>query len=217
MESYNKEDILPMVKISRIVCVCCMAMMVVALSLSITIRVSYAQGGEVFGAVSTPLPKFKKDCVVYIENVPGNWPPTAGAQMNQKGLVFIPHVLPVVANTTVEFLNHDNVLHNVFTPDKIAEKFNLGTWPPGEVKTYTFQQLGAAVLLCNVHAEMEGYVVVVQNPFFSVTDENGAYSIKNVPAGSYNLHVWNKKYKGKPTPVSVKDGHSVQVDIELKK
>ncbi|MEK7297951.1 MAG: carboxypeptidase regulatory-like domain-containing protein, partial [Planctomycetota bacterium] len=149
--------------------------------------------------------------------VSGNWPPTAGAQINQKGLIFIPHVLPVVANTAVEFLNHDNVLHNVFTPDKIAEKFNLGTWPPGEIKTYAFQQIGAATLLCNVHAEMEGYVVVLQNPFFAVTDENGSYSIKDVPPGLYNLLVWNKKYKGKPKQIVVNDGQSFQADFELKK
>lgn len=194
-----------------------MTVLSVSLTLATTNGVSHADGGTITGAVTAPLPKFKKDSVVYIENVPGNWPPTAGSQINQKGLVFIPHVLPIVVNTAVEFLNHDNVLHNVFTPDKIAEKFNLGTWPPGEIKTYTFQQIGSATLLCNVHAEMEGYVVVLQNPFFSVTDENGNYSIKDVPAGSYNLLVWNKKYKGKPKPITVKDGPSLQVDFELKK
>ncbi|MBF8264698.1 MAG: hypothetical protein HW384_562 [Dehalococcoidia bacterium] len=194
-----------------------MTLLSVSLTLAGINGVSYADGGTVTGAVTVPLPKFKKDCVVYIENVPGNWPPTAGAQINQKGLIFIPHVLPVVANTAVEFLNHDNVLHNVFSPDKIAEKFNLGTWPPGEVKTYTFQQLGAATLLCNVHAEMEGYVVVLQNPFFAVTDENGSYTIKDVPTGSYNLLVWNKKYKGKPKQIVVNTGQSFQADFELKK
>ena len=206
-----------MLKISRMVWVYCTAVTVAAFALSTSYGVAYAQGGSIVGTVTAPLPKFKKDCVVYIENVPGNWPPTAGAQINQKGLVFIPHVLPIVTNTTVEFLNHDNVLHNVFTPDKIAEKFNLGTWPPGEIKTYTFKEAGFATLLCNVHTEMEGYVVVLQNPFFSLTDENGNYSIKDVPAGSYNLLVWNKKYKGKPKPLTVKDGQPLQVDIELKK
>ena len=194
-----------------------MTLLSVSLTLAVTVGVSNADGGSVTGTVTAPLPKYKKDCVVYVENVPGNWPPTAGAQINQKGLVFIPHVLPVVTNTAVEFLNHDNVLHNVFSPDKIAEKFNLGTWPPGEVKTYTFQQLGAAVLLCNVHAEMEGYVVVLQNPFFAVTDENGSYTIKDVPTGSYNLLVWNKKYKAKPKQIVVNNGQSFQADFELKK
>ncbi len=194
-----------------------MTLLSVSLTLAVTMGIGNADGGTVTGTVTAPLPKFKKDCVVYIENAPGNWPPTAGAQINQKGLVFIPHVLPVVANTAVEFLNHDNVLHNVFSPDKIAEKFNLGTWPPGEVKTYTFQQLGAATLLCNVHAEMEGYVVILQNPFFAVTNENGSYTIKDVPSGSYNLLVWNKKYKAKPKQIVVNNEQSFQADFELKK
>ncbi|HHT9113968.1 MAG: hypothetical protein HZA47_03725 [Planctomycetes bacterium] len=206
-----------MLKIRKIVWAAFMTVISVSLTLATTNGVSHAQGGTITGAVTAPVPKYKKDCVVYIENVPGNWPPTTGAKIDQKGLVFTPHVLPIVVNTTVEFLNYDNVLHNVFTPDKIADKFNLGTWPPGEIKTYTFKQTGSATLLCNVHVEMEGYVVVLQNPFFSVTDETGNYSIKDVPAGSYNLLVWNKKYKGKPKPIAVKDGQSIQVDIELKK
>ena len=166
-----------------------MTVVAASLTLATTNGVSHAEGGTIIGAVTAPQPKYKKDCVVYIENVPGNWPPTTGAKIDQKGLVFTPHVLPIVVNTTVEFLNYDNVLHNVYSPDKIADKFNLGTWPPGEIKTYTFKQTGAAILLCNVHAEMEGYVVVLQNPFFSLTDENGNYTIKDVPAGSYTLKV----------------------------
>ena len=178
-----------MLKIRKIVWTAFMTVLSVSLTLATTNGVSHADGGTITGAVTAPVPKYKKDCVVYIENVPGNWTPAQNAHIDQKGLVFIPHVLPIVVNTTVEFLNHDNVLHNVFTPDKIADKFNLGTWPPGEIKTYAFKQTGAAILLCNVHAEMEGYVVVLQNPFFFRTDENGNYTIKDVPAGSYTLKV----------------------------
>ena len=206
-----------MLKIPRIVCVCSMIVMASVFAFSISDEVAYAQGGSIVGTVTAPLPKFKKDCVVYIENVPGNWPPTKDARIDQKGLVFIPHVLPIVVNTTVEFVNHDNVLHNVFTPDKIAEKFNLGTWPPGEIKTYTFKQTGVATLLCKVHTEMEGYTVVLQNPFFSLTDENGNYTIKDVPAGTYTLQVWNKKYSGKPKQIEVKNGQTLQLNLELKK
>ena len=206
-----------MLKIRKIVWAAFMTVISASLTLATTNGVSHADGGTITGAVTAPVPKYKKDCVVYIENVLGNWPPTTGAKIDQKGLVFTPHVLPIVVNTTVEFLNYDNVLHNVFTPDKIADKFNLGTWPPGEIKTYTFKQTGAAVLLCNVHAEMEGYVVVLQNPFFSLTDENGNYTIKDVPAGSYTLKVWNKKYVGKPQQIEVKSGQALQLNFELKK
>ncbi len=174
-------------------------------------------GGVITGKISAPSPRFKKDCVVYIENVPGQWSPTEGAEINQKGLQFIPHVLPIVVGTTVNFLNHDDVLHNVFSPDEVAEKFNLGTWPPGEIKTFTFNKTGSAALLCNVHTEMEGYVVVLQNPFFALTDENGSYTIKDVPTGSHVLRVWNKKYKAEPQNVTVQEDGTVNVDFALKK
>ena len=167
-------------------------------------------GGTISGIVSVPQAKFKKDCVVYIDNVPGQWPPTAGAEIDQKGLVFIPHVSPTVVGTTVNFLNRDNVLHNVFSPDKIADKFNLGTWPPGEVKTFTFDTCGSVALLCNVHTEMEGYVVVLQNPFFAKTDEGGSYTIKDIPLGAYTLKVWNKKFKADPQKITVQEGGTVK-------
>lgn len=206
-----------MLKIRKIVCTAFMTVMFVSLTLATTNGVSQAEGGTITGVVTAPQPKYKKDCVVYIENVPGNWPPAKNEHIDQKGLVFIPHVLPILVNTTVEFLNHDNVLHNVFTPDKIADKFNLGTWPPGEIKTYTFKQTGVAILLCKVHSEMEGYTVVLQNPFFSLTDENGNYSIKDVPAGSYTLKVWNKKFRAAPKQIEIKDGQTLQTNFELKK
>lgn len=183
----------------------------------LSVEVEVWAGNTVTGTVSVPQAKLKKDCVVYIDNIPGQWPPTEGAEMDQKGLVFIPHVLPVVVGTTVNFLNHDNILHNVFSPDAIAEKFNLGTWPPGEIKTYTFNKIGSAALLCNVHTEMEGYIVVLQNPFFAKTDENGNYTIKDLPPGSYTLKVWNKKFKADPQQVEVKEGANIKVDFALKK
>ncbi|HHT9119717.1 MAG TPA: carboxypeptidase regulatory-like domain-containing protein [Candidatus Hypogeohydataceae bacterium YC41] len=174
-------------------------------------------GGAISGMVSAPQAKLKKDCVVYIDNISGQWPPTEGARIDQQGIKFIPHVLPIVVGTTVNFLNHDQILHNVFSPDAIAEKFNLGTWPPGEIKTYTFAKTGCAALLCNVHQEMEGYVVVLQNPFFAKTDENGNYTINDVPPGSYALKVWNKKFKGDPQNITVQDGNTITADFVLKK
>ena len=174
-------------------------------------------GGTISGSVSALQAKLKKNCVVYVDNAAGQWPPTQGAEINQKGLVFYPHVLPVVVGTTVNFLNEDNVLHNVFSPSDIADKFNLGTWPPGEIKTYTFAKVGSAPLLCNVHTEMEGYVVVFQNPFFALTDAEGNYTIKDVPPGSYTLKVWNKKLQSDPQKVEVKEGANVQANFTLKK
>jgi hypothetical protein len=123
--------------------------------------------------------------------------------MDQANLVFAPHVLPILVGTTVDFLNSDAVLHNVFSPDACAEKFNLGTWPKGQTKNYTFKNECVATLLCKVHPEMEAFVVAVPTPYFAVTKADGSYTIANVPDGAYTVKVWHPKLKATEKAVTV--------------
>jgi plastocyanin len=119
--------------------------------------------GDLHGKVAAKGVRDSADAVVYVAAITGKTfpPPTAHAKIDQLNLVFAPHVLPVLAGTTVDFLNSDKVLHNVFSPDTCAEKFNLGTWPQGQTKSYTFKSECAATLLCKVHPEMEAFVIAV--------------------------------------------------------
>jgi hypothetical protein len=136
--------------------------------------------------------------------------------MDQKNLVFSPHVLPVLQGTTVDFLNGDEVLHNVFSPDKCCDRFNLGSWPQGQIRSYTFKARCAATLLCKVHAEMEGFIVVLPTPWFAVTDKAGAYSIKDLPDGGYTVKVWHPKFKAEVArPVTV--AGATVADFTMKK
>lgn len=135
------------------------------------------------------------DAVVYVDAIPGQTfaPPEDPVQMDQADMAFVPHVLAVLVGTTVEFLNSDAFLHNVFTPDECADKFNLGTWPQGETRSFTFQEPCVAVMLCNVHPEMEAYVLAVPTPYFAVTDRDGAFVIEDVPDGTYTVRTWHPK------------------------
>lgn len=176
-----------------------------------------AVAGSLAGTVQATGQKHNGDAVVYIDKIPGAvFPaPTAHAEIGQKNMVFEPHVLPVLVGTTVDFSNSDALLHNVFSPDKCAERFNLGSWPRGEVRSYTFRQPCAATLLCSVHPEMEAFVVAVPTPYFAVTDKSGAYSIQGVPDGAYTVKVWHPKLKELAVPVTVAgDSRS---DFTLKK
>jgi plastocyanin len=167
---------------------------------------SAAVAGELKGVVTATGAKTNADAVVYIDAIPGKtFPaPTAHARMDQKNLVFTPHVLPVLAGTTVDFLNGDQVLHNVFSPDKCCDRFNLGSWPQGQIRSYTFKTRCNATLLCKVHAEMEGFIVALPTPWFAVTDKTGAYSIKDLPDGAYTVKVWHPKFKAEASkPVTV--------------
>ncbi len=167
---------------------------------------SAAPAGELKGVVTVMGAKTNGDAVVYIDAIPGRtFPaPTAHARMNQQNLVFTPHVLPVQQGTTVDFLNGDQVLHNVFSPDKCCEQFNLGSWPQGQTRSYTFKTRCNATLLCKVHAEMEGFIIALPTPWFAVTEKTGAYSIKNLPDGAYTVKVWHPKFKAEAArPVTV--------------
>lgn len=171
--------------------------------------------GDITGKYDAKRAKFRRDAVVYVETAEGNFPSQKQAPccvMDQKDLVFVPHVLPVVRGTTVKFTNSDSVGHNVFSPD--GEKYNLGTWPKGESKPYTYNNLGVYVQLCNVHPEMEAFIVVLQNPFFALTDSSGKFSIKDVPAGKYTLKLWHSKLKKKKSvEVTVLESDAVTVDF----
>lgn len=178
-----------------------------------------AAGASVTGKVTVVGGKSNAGAVVYIKEVPGRTfeAPSEPATMNQKNLKFLPYVLAVPVGTTVEFHNDDAVLHNVFSPDKIADRFDLGTFPQGEVRTHTFDKAGIAVLLCNVHPEMEGYVVVVPTPYFAMTDADGNYRLEDVPPGTYTVEIWHPSLR-KPISdtVTVDESGEVAASFEVR-
>jgi plastocyanin len=179
-----------------------------------------ALGGTIKGKVTARGVRDNANAVVYIEKIPGKtFPvPKKHAEMDQKNLAFHPHVLPILVGTTVDFLNSDDVLHNVFSPDKCAGSFNLGTWPKGQTRSYTFAQPDCkAVVLCNVHPEMEAWVVVLETPYFGTSNKQGEYEIKDVPAGKYTLSVWHEKLKGEPVTIEVPEKGVVTQNFLVKR
>ncbi len=180
------------------------------------------QAGIIKGRVSGTKAKSLQDAVVYLDSVSGEFkPPDKHLLIDQRNLVFSPHVLPLLAGTTVDFLNSDNVPHNVFSPDASADKFNLGTWPTGKIKSYTFvkrcDKTCDATLLCKVHPEMEAFVVIMQNPYFAKADTAGQFTIADVPAGHYTVQVWHPKMKAAAQSVNVPKDGSIDVAFALGK
>ncbi len=147
-----------------------------------------AKAGDIVGTVAVPKPD---QVIVYVEKVPGTFNGSR-AKMEQQNKVFHPFVLPVVRGTTVEFQNGDDLQHNVFGVG--ADEFNLGSFGKGLVREHTFNKTGEVDVLCNVHPEMEAFILVLENPFFSQVDSSGRFHIANVPPGSYVLKAW---YRGK--------------------
>jgi len=146
--------------------------------------------------------------VVYVDAVAGKTFPAPSQQpvINQKALAFSPHILVVQKGTTVQFENDDSVQHNVFWPSIGGNKkdaHNLGTWPKGERRSFKFDTAGVVPLLCNVHPEMSGYIVVSPTPYFAQADQAGNYKIDNVPDGKYTVTAWHEGSKPQSKPVDV--------------
>ncbi len=160
------------------------------------------------GTVSGKVSGVNGESVVYVEAPTGKtFPaPTEKPLMDQKGLMFTPHIMAIQQGTTVEFLNSDKVAHNVFWISVGGNKklgHNLGTWPQGEKRAFKFDNPGAIPLLCNVHPEMAAYIVVSPTPYFATTDKSGNYKIENVPDGSYTVTAWHEGAKNSSKPVTV--------------
>lgn len=170
--------------------------------------------GTITGKVRISGPRDQSNVLVYIASVTGQFPPPNTPQVDQRSLAFQPHIVPVVVGTTVNFLNGDDVQHNIFTPSPAGDFFNLGTWPKGQIRSHTFTKMGKVELLCNVHHEMRGYILVLQNPFFAVTDSAGNFRIENVPPGTYQLKVWHERATGPAKTIQVSSG-VVTADFDL--
>lgn len=180
-----------------------------------------AQAGEVKGKVSAAGLKSAENIAVYIDAIPGKKfdHPSQHASVDQRNMIFVPRTLVVLRGTTVDFLNGDTVAHNVFWPSISGDKrlrHNMTIVSPTQKKSFEFDDLGAAQLLCNLHPEMIGYVVVVPTPYFALTSADGSFLIKDVPPGTYTLKTWSED--GKPTSqtITVGDG-STSVDPVVKK
>src|ERR1044071_2307253 len=149
------------------------------------------------------------DAVVSIEGVPAALGKTKldaarnrKAVMDQKDMKFIPAVLPIVIGTTVEFPNHDTVFHNVYSKGG-AKDFDVGLYDPGKSRSQKFDKAGSDRILCNVHPNMEAFIVVKEHPFFSASDSRGNYRIDAVPLGKYRVQVWHPQFGTTESPVEL--------------
>jgi plastocyanin len=186
----------------------------ICLALLLAAAPAAAQTGTIQGKVEVTPPKYLAETVVYVVKAAGTFEPKT-VSMDQKTLTFLPHVLVVTQGDTVKFLNHDNVAHNVYSPD--GTPFNLGTFKPNEERAHKFDEPGPYSQLCSIHPEMLGFIFVNQNPYAAAVDAKGHYAIKNVPPGSYQLAVWNSHLKTPPKQVTVAAGKTVEEDFNVKR
>jgi plastocyanin len=161
-----------------------------------------------------------RDFVVYIDGaIAGltNSPKTLSVdtrRVNQKGAVFIPHVLPIMAGTTVEWPNNDDIFHNVFSMSE-SNPFDLDLYKNPTVKKWTFKNPGRVDVFCSIHANMNCVVLVLQNPYFTLVPQAGRFAITNVPPGTYKLKAWHERLPALTQEIVVSDSGDTKVDLVL--
>jgi plastocyanin len=139
------------------------------------------------------------------------------AEMDQRDMKFIPHVLPVLVGTTVDFQNNDKNWHNVYSQSD-AKVFDLGLYAPGKSRSTTFDKAGVVRILCNVHPNMEAFIVVENHPYFASADQRGNYRLNGVPLGKYRLRVWHPQLGTTETGIElVREGEVLDINFDLKK
>ncbi len=118
--------------------------------------------------------------------------PAPHARLVQRNKTFDPHVVVVEVGSLVEFPNRDPFFHNVFSLFN-GKRFDLGLYEAGSTRSVHFDRAGICYIFCNIHPQMSAVVVVVDTPFFAVSDEKGDIAIPNVPAGDYQLSAWEEQ------------------------
>ena len=162
------------------------------------------------GVLSTQPPL----AVVYLD---GNFPRPASLptkEVEQKDLTFIPALLPIEVGTKVQFPNLDDQYHNIFSYSP-AKRFDLGRYRPEErpIPSVTFDQPGLVTLRCDIHEHMRGLILVLNTPYFVMTDTAGRFRLDKLPAGRYILKAWIDSRTTREKSIDLKDGQTLHVDL----
>lgn len=155
--------------------------------------------------------------VVYLEGVTettGAPRPAAPLAVRQEGLSFVPHVLPVVRGSSVEFPNGDPIFHNVFSLSSAAS-FDLGRYPRGSSKTVRFDTPGVVKVFCHIHSDMSAVILVLDNRFYVSPDHDGRFRIDGIPPGEYRAVAWHERARPVGRRITIEPGKSTFLDFRI--
>jgi plastocyanin len=143
-------------------------------------------------------------------------PPQQPAVLEQKGCQYKPHVLAVQSNQKINIINSDETTHNIHPSPVNNREWNM-TQPHGMPLEKSFAREEVAVpVKCNVHPWMKGYIAVLKNPYFAVSDKEGHFSLKDLPPGSYTITAWQEKLGTSVQKITVGAGENKTLDFTFK-
>jgi len=187
----------------------------------------YAEPGS--GALPPPTPRDAiaaeiRNVVVYLEGDSATLPASEDliarrrhGSIAQHDERFVPHVLAVMQGATVDFPNQDDVFHNVYSLSNAAGSggFDLGRYPKGASRSWTFPKPGTVNVYCHIHTDMSATLLVLANPFFATPDESRHYAIEDVPEGDYTIVGWHEHIHAISRHIHVTAGQTIVVPFNI--
>lgn len=160
-----------------------------------------------------------KNAVVIVEAVKrGKAMPAAAqnAELDQSKCEYSPHVQVMAVNSEIALRNSDPILHNVQFFEGDNSLFNIAQPVQGQINKRKIEKAGTIYVECAVHGWMQGNVVVVDNPYYAVTDENGKFLITDLPPGNYRVKVFHEYLGEMTSDVTVTGKTAAALDMDLK-
>jgi len=157
--------------------------------------------------------------VVYVQDDMSKYSFTAPpdpAKIDQKGCLYHPHIVGMMAGQTLEVTNSDSTTHNIHPVPKDNREWNQSQSPGASPLMEVFARPEDAIpVKCNVHPWMKSYIFVFKNPYFSITGTDGKYNIANLPPGTYTIVAWQEQYGTVTQQVTIGAKESKSVDLSF--
>lgn len=158
-----------------------------------------------------------KDAVVSLTSVKGGKPlESLGSEfvLDQKICAYLPHVLILPVNKPLRVLNNDGILHNIHTYSLKNSPMNLPQSKFKKKLEIAFAMPEKVQARCDVHGWMSAWLIVVDHPYYAVTDKEGKFTLSDVPPGTYTINCWQELLGEQTAPVTVAPGAQVRLDFK---
>jgi hypothetical protein len=159
------------------------------------------------------------DALVFVKDgVSGTYPvPQTPVALDQKGCVYIPHVVGMMAGQPLQIINSDPTLHNIHPLPVVNAGFNIGMPIQGMKQNRVFPKPEPVFhVKCDVHPWMSAYIATFSHPFFGVSNGQGTVELNSLPAGTFQIQAWHEKYGVQTQTVSVAAGETKQISFTYK-